>query len=60
MALELLFDAAACDRQQQRYPQYDTICGSCIWACPFTSRGLRDTGPGRVAAVVHTDEGGIP
>jgi epoxyqueuosine reductase len=60
MALELLFDAAACDRQQQRYPQYDTICGTCIWACPYTSRGLRGTGPGRVAAEVHTDEGGIP
>jgi epoxyqueuosine reductase QueG len=60
MALELLFDAAACDRHQQRYPEYDTICGTCIWACPYASRGLRAAGPQRVAAVAHADEGGTP
>jgi epoxyqueuosine reductase len=60
MALELLFDAVACDRHQQRYPEYDTICGTCTWACPYTRRGLRTAGPDQVADVTDTDEGGTP
>ena len=60
MALELMFDAAACDRYQQRYPEFDTICGTCTWACPYTRRGLRAVGSRRVTAAAHTDEGGTP
>jgi len=60
MALGLLFDAAACDRHQQRYPEFDTICGACTWACPYTRRGLRSARSHPVAAAAHIDEGGTP
>jgi len=40
MPRDALYDREACDRQQRRFPQYDEICGICIWACPYTRRAL--------------------
>jgi len=44
MSRERLYDAEACERHQSNYPEYDTICGICIWVCPFTRRALRHGG----------------
>jgi epoxyqueuosine reductase len=60
MPLDLLFDAAACDQYQQRYPEFDTICGICTWACPMTRRSLRESGRDDATRAAPTDEGGTP
>jgi epoxyqueuosine reductase len=36
-----LYDCEACDRHQRAYPEFDEICGICIWVCPYSRRGLR-------------------
>jgi epoxyqueuosine reductase QueG len=41
MPRDALYDREACDRQQKQFPQYDEICGICIWACPYARRTLR-------------------
>ena len=38
---EVLYDATACDAYQRQFPEFDEICGICIWSCPYTRRGLR-------------------
>jgi len=41
MPRHLLYDCASCDAYQSTFPQYDEICGVCIWVCPYTRRALR-------------------
>jgi epoxyqueuosine reductase len=36
-----LYDCAACDAFQLGFPDYDEICGICIWVCPYTKRAFR-------------------
>ena len=36
-----LYDRAACDAYQLGFPEYDEICGICIWVCPYTRRAFR-------------------
>ncbi len=36
-----LYDRAACDAYQLGFPEYDEICGICIWVCPYTKRAFR-------------------
>jgi epoxyqueuosine reductase len=44
-----LYDCAACDTYQRRFPEFDEICGICIWVCPYTRRAFRrdERGSGR-------------
>ena len=37
----VLYDCAACDTFQRSFPEYDEICGICIWVCPYTRRAFR-------------------
>jgi epoxyqueuosine reductase len=40
MSREILYDSVACERHLRRYPEFDEICGICIWVCPYSRRGL--------------------
>ncbi len=40
MPRDVLYDSEACDRHQRRFPQFDEICGICIWSCPYTTRAF--------------------
>jgi epoxyqueuosine reductase len=54
MPRDALYDCRACDRHQRRFPEYDEICGICIWSCPYTTRAL---GSGITGDVVGTRKG---
>lgn len=47
MSRGALYDREACDRQQKQFPEFDEICGICIWACPYTRQALRLEDPTR-------------
>jgi len=55
----VLYDCAACDTHQLRFPEFDEICGICIWVCPWTRRAFRkEAGPPRVDRA--TEKGDAP
>lgn len=53
MPRSALYDCEACDRHQRTYPDFDEICGICIWVCPFTRRAFRRERHG-ASESVHT------